>query len=587
MSPRSPVLALALSLSAAVAAAADDATPRPRTPSGVPEVRGCWLTQYVYLGKSEAQLRAIAQNIKAGHMNTVYVAMYSGATVYWPSRAYRAAGGAWGSSTVDYAAFLTEVFQSEGLKVGAWFEYGMAVGLATHPLAVAHPDWLARDINGDPVTVENGGFVFLSPGHPEAMALLTDMLRELAANYNFDEIQVDRYRWGRKSSAGREFGYEAATADRYRAQYGVNPPADVHDPQWVAFREGLVNAAMQQAYTAIKGVNPHILVSSVPLGSYGLTQHMQRWPAWLAGGYIDLVMPQMYVTSLSAFRTEFNTLQPLAGPHVDKFGVAYRASGDNDWPLVRDQLNYARSRGVPHAALWVYHQYTSQIAIQDEIDNLPRPGQPWELPAYNPFVSERMLQVVVDNRDGAPRYVESGAWTNSAQPDFFRFDSRVAAGTAPATATFSAALPKSGRYDVFVWYTAASNRNDAAAYTVTHALGTATVPVDQRTGGGQWVRLGRWVFAAGPLAPRVTLSNGGSAGGEYTASDAVKLTLTGYALGDANGDAVVNAADLALLDGCPTGPDGGPVAGPCEAFDFDDDGDVDLRDLAAFQAAAQ
>ncbi len=586
MSPRGLVLASVLGLSAAAFAAGDGAVV-PRTPTGVPEVRGCWLTQYVYLGKSEAQLRAIAQNIKAGHMNTVWIAMYSGATVYWPSRAYKAAGGTWGSSSTDYAALLTDIFHSEGLKVGAWFEYGMAVGVATHPLAVAHPDWLARDINGDPVTVENGGFVFLSPGHADAMALLNEMLRELAANYNFDEIQVDRYRWGRKSSTGREFGYEAATADRYLAQYGVNPPANVNDPQWVAFREGLVNVAMQQAYTAIKGVNPQILVSSVPVGSYGITQHMQRWPAWVEGGYLDLVMPQMYRTSLSAFRTEFNTQKALAGAHVDKLGVAYRASEDNDWQLVRDQLNYARGRGVPHAGLWVYHQYTSQIAIQDEINNLPLPGQPWELPAYNPFVSERMLQVVVDNRDGAPRYVESGTWTNSAQPEFFRFDSRVAAGGGTETATFSTALPRTGRYDVYVWYTASSNRNDAAAYTVAHAHGATTVPVDQRTGGGQWVRLGRWVFAAGPLAPRVTLSSAGSTGGEYTSSDAVKLTLSGYALGDANGDGAVNAADLALLGGCATGPDGGPVDATCEAFDFDDDGDVDLVDLAGFQAAAQ
>ena len=47
---------------------------------------------------TEAQLRAAAQNIKAGNMNTVYIAAYSGATVYWPSKVYKDAGGSWGSS---------------------------------------------------------------------------------------------------------------------------------------------------------------------------------------------------------------------------------------------------------------------------------------------------------------------------------------------------------------------------------------------------------------------------------------------------------------------------------------------------------
>ncbi|MFN0136277.1 MAG: family 10 glycosylhydrolase, partial [Phycisphaerae bacterium] len=424
----------------------------------VPELRACWLTQYTYVGKSEAQLRAMAANMRAGGMNTVYLAMYSGATTYWPSKAYKAAGGQWASSSIDYAAYLTDIFKSEGLAVGAWFEYGMAVGLATHPLAVANPTWLARDAGGDPMTGENGGFVFLSPGNADAMNMLTAMVLELAENYNFDDIQVDRYRWGRKTT-GREYGYEASTVALYNAQYGNNPPSNVNNATWVAFRENLVNEAMQQAYDAIKAANPEIVVSSAPVGSYGITQHMQRWSAWVNGGYMDLVMPQMYMTTLGSFQTEFNTQRTQAGVHVNKLGVGYRANEDNDWQLTRDQLNYARAQGVPHGTLWVYHQYTAQIAIQDQINNLPDPGQPWNVDATNPFVSDRMVQLVTDNRDGATRYAETGSWTTSAQADFFRFDSRVIAGGTNATANWAMAIPKSGRYDAYAWYTASGNRN--------------------------------------------------------------------------------------------------------------------------------
>lgn len=548
----------------------------------VPEVRACWLTQYTYLGKTEAQLRAMAQNIRAGHMNTVYIAMYTGGTVYWPSQAYKSAGGSWASASTDYAARLLDIFHDEGLKVGAWFEYGFALGGQSHSIAVAHPDWLARDRFGDAVTGENGGFVFISPGSEPGVAMIAGMVRELAENYDFDDIQLDRIRWGRKDT-GREYGYEDCTKNRYYVIYGVYPPTNVNNATWVTFREGLVNDAMHQFYDRVQAANAEIVVSSSPLGSYGITQMMQRWSDWVNGGYMDLVMPQMYMTTLSSFITEFNTQKTQAPAHLDKLGVGYRASEDNDWSLVADQIEYAVSQGVPHGCLWVYHQYTAQIAIQDEIDHLPAPGGPWEPPAYNPFVSDRYVQRVIDDHDGSPRYVEVGAWANSAQPDFLRLGSRVAAGGNTKSAEFHAELPKDGRYSVYVWYTAASNRNDAARYTVAHYNGESTVLVDQRANGGQWVPIGRWIFEAGPLARRVTVSTADSDAAEYTSSDGVKLVLSGYALGDADGNGTVAAADFAAVAGCITGPDAGPAATTCEFADWDDDTDVDLADLASFQ----
>ncbi len=491
------------------------------------EVRACWLTQYTYLTQSESGLRAIAQNIRAGGMNTVYFNVYGGGGLtYWPSKAFQAAGGSWGHPSFDWSRHLVRIFHEEGLEVGAWFEYGLALSSSTHPVAVAHPDWLARDQSGSAVTGENGGFVFLSPSHPSVIALMRDMVRELAENYDFDDIQVDRIRWGRRTT-GREYGYEASTVAAYQAQFGVSPPTNVNNSTWVTFREGLVNNVVQQCYQTIKQANPKLVVSSAPVGSYGWTQHMQRWNQWVAGGYLDLVIPQMYMTSLSSFQTEFNAQKNAAGANVAKLAVGYRAQETNDWSLVRDQLNYARSQGVPHGCLWVYHNYSGPIAIQDEINNLPDPGQPWNAPAVNPFVAPDSHTIVVDNADpvtSATLYAEAGpGWTNSAQPDFFQFNSRVAPGGAISTAEFQAALPRTGAYDVYSWHTASSNRNPAARYDVHHAGGVTSVNVDQRTNGGRWVLLGRYFFSAGPLARRVLVSNQGSSAAEFTSADGVRL----------------------------------------------------------------
>ena len=46
-----------------------------------------------------------------------------------------------------------------------------------------------------------------------------------------------------------------------------------------------------------------------------------------------------------------------------------------------------------------------------------------------------------------------------------------------------------------------------------------------------------------------------------------------------------NLNDLNIVTRNLTGPDAGPVENGCEAFDFDTDGDVDMGDFAAFQAA--
>jgi len=549
------------------------------------ELRGCWLTQYYYLNKSESQLRALARNIKAGNMNIVYIAMYSGATVYWPSQAYRAAGGNWASSSVDYADYLIDLFHSEGLKVGAWLEYGCAVGLSSHPIAVAHPDWLARDQSNNPVSNENGGFVFLSPTHPSVRNMLNGMVKELAENYDFDDIELDRMRWSRVNT-GREFGYETVTASLYQSTFGSAPPTNVNNSQWVTFRENQVNALVQQLYATVKTANPNIVVSSAPTGSYGITQFMQRWSTWMTGGYIDVVFPQMYQTTLSGFQTELNTQRAqIAASYYPRVGVGYKADGDADWTLVRDQLNFARNLGHNHGTLWVYHQYTNQVAIQDEIDNLPGAGQPWQAKAYDPFGSPCMLQIVVDNRDTPGGYAEGGIWSNSAQPDYFRFDSRVVAGGSGATATFSAAIPVAGQYDVYAWFTASSNRAPAAAYMVQHRDGAATVNVDQRANGGRWVLLGRFGFSAGPSAPRVVLASSDNAA-EFTSADAIKLVLVSSGVqGDANADCIVNGLDLPAFLNCMTGPDNGPVPAACDRHDFDRDGDVDMADLAAFQQA--
>jgi hypothetical protein len=56
-----------------------------------------------------------------------------------------------------------------------------------------------------------------------------------------------------------------------------------------------------------------------------------------------------------------------------------------------------------------------------------------------------------------------------------------------------------------------------------------------------------------------------------------------YGIGDHQCDGVVDLGDFAAWGDCMTGPDAGPYADNCEAFDYEFDGDVDLLDFARFQ----
>lgn len=57
-----------------------------------------------------------------------------------------------------------------------------------------------------------------------------------------------------------------------------------------------------------------------------------------------------------------------------------------------------------------------------------------------------------------------------------------------------------------------------------------------------------------------------------------------FGIGDYDCNRIIDVQDFILSAACLTGPDAGPYASGCEPLDFEYDQDVDLTDLAAFQA---
>jgi hypothetical protein len=132
-------------------------------------------------------------------------------------------------------------------------------------------------------------------------------------------------------------------------------------------------------------------------------------------------------------------------------------------------------------------------------------------------------EVIVD--DGAPEFSTAGGWYSGSSAGGWDGDYRVADGKASetASATWSPLLPVSGRYEVYVWYVAGSNRASDVTYTIAHASGTHTVPVDQKKNGKQWNLLGAFDFQNG-TSGSVRVGNATATGGVVIA-DGVRWRL--------------------------------------------------------------
>ena len=103
-----------------------------------------------------------------------------------------------------------------------------------------------------------------------------------------------------------------------------------------------------------------------------------------------------------------------------------------------------------------------------------------------------------------------GSWsTGTSAPGHYGSNYRFhLTGTANEPAIWSAILPDSGNWTVYVWYSQGSNRSTSAPYTISTASGNVTKHVNQQANGGKWVSQGTYnmnawlnTISLSPVAP--------------------------------------------------------------------------------------
>jgi len=163
----------------------------------------------------------------------------------------------------DPLANVVEQAHARGLKVHVWWAVGAAPG--DYQFRSRYPQWDVAAVYGIP-----DYFHWLNFSLPEVRRFVGDVALEMAENYDVDVVHLDYI--------------------RYFAPPPYNPvdPADFFSPSDIP-------NTVQSVYQRLKASRPSVkLTAAVIVGQGGSVSHLQNWDDWLAGGYIDQVMPMAY-----------------------------------------------------------------------------------------------------------------------------------------------------------------------------------------------------------------------------------------------------------------------------------------------------
>ncbi len=276
----------------------------------VTAVRGVWLTNVdsKVLNSKKNIEDAVALCSETG-INAIFVVTWNKAMTTYPSAIMKRLTGVEIDTQFvgrDPLLELIEAAHAKNIKVIAWFEFGFSASFQANggTLIRLKPEWASRTAEG--TLVSKNGFEWMNGFHPGVQDFMISLIMEVVTRYPIDGIQGD----DRLPAMPSESGYDSTTVRLYRAEHnGQPPPADCRDTAWVQWRADLLNAFMKRLYHTVKTCNPRVLVTMAPsIYPWSKEEYLQDWPAWINGGYVDLVIPQVYRYEEAPYCGELNAI---------------------------------------------------------------------------------------------------------------------------------------------------------------------------------------------------------------------------------------------------------------------------------------
>lgn len=354
------------------------------------EVRALWVTRTTLA--SPASVARMVTAAQASGFNTLIVQVRGRGDAYYRSTLEPRPAELSARADFDPLAETLALAKPAGLAVHAWINANLvssAVDLPTsrQHIIYRHPEWLMvpRDLAGemqpiDPKSPEYVGRLarwtrarlteveglYTSPVHPAAAAHVASIAAEIVSRYAVDGLHVDYARF-----PNADFDYSASTMQQFKqtlrgqttdeerrradAYEALDPVAyATHFPdRWRAFRQSRTAALMMRVRTAVKNVDPSIVLSAAVAPDLGVAREsrLQDWQMWLDQGLIDVLCPMAYSQDLEVFERQIATAVAVAGDRPVWAGVgAYRLSSTG----TLRHIDGARRRGAAGLILFSY-----------------------------------------------------------------------------------------------------------------------------------------------------------------------------------------------------------------------------------------
>jgi uncharacterized lipoprotein YddW (UPF0748 family) len=251
---------------------------------------------------------------------------------------------------------MIEEGHQAGLRVHAWFEFGFASSYGENGGAILKkfPDWKAIDNKGN--LVSKNGFEWMNAMNPEVQNFVKSLVLEVVQNYDVDGVQGDD-RLPAMPSIG---GYDSYTMALYKKEHQGNlPPNDYKDADWLTWRADKLTVFLGKLYAEVKAIKPKMMVSMAPsIHPWAKEEYLQDWPTWLAKGYCDYVIPQVYRKTIESYTNTLESqMKYVPDNQRSKFfsGVLLQVNGINPSPeFLKEMIETNRKMGIKGESFFFY-----------------------------------------------------------------------------------------------------------------------------------------------------------------------------------------------------------------------------------------
>ncbi len=365
------------------------------------EVRGLWIPSVLNItfpskpGLSADEMRAelddIVKTARDANLNTLCLQVRPASDALYhsdlfPTSAYLSGTqGQAADADFDPLAYLCEIAaddtNGEALAVYAWVNPLRVTSAGQDPSllssenpAVKHPEW----------TFTYNKAVYYDAAIPEVRAMIAAGAAEICEKYPVAGIIFDDYfyPYPANDSAGKQLPVpDEASYAKYGGLFD-----NVGD-----FRRDNVNKMVKACYDAVKGVSEYLQFGIAPFGIWqnddgqnggsdtgGMSSYSAIYCdplAWMEGGYIDFLAPQIYwqfTTKVARFDTLVRWWNAKCDEYDTPMWISHALHNYASWNNpgeMRNQIGLARAELSYHGSLFYgYPQlYENTLGVTDEI----------------------------------------------------------------------------------------------------------------------------------------------------------------------------------------------------------------------------